>query len=230
MQQLVSEGFEDFKTFSASTALRQIEAIAPREPQGRMPLDKSQDDGAKNRISPSPAHPGVDTAPRCSLGKQNGSPSLRIDHPVRDSLDALDRTLSEFVSNNMRGMRRIGLEAPRREPVQIAPMIEALKDTLRSLELFARERGDGFATSLLVRRVSSEASTAVEHVLIDLVANLRDEQISDNDVPEVLHTFANLKQALRQLNQHFDGTMLQMLQESGQLKGSTELSKQKPAA
>jgi hypothetical protein len=230
MQQLVSGGFEDFSKISVSSALRQIHGLAPKSIESKRSGDQPLGAGSSRRTVPSKqtAHDGV--APRFSLTSQNGAMQLRVEHPVREIMDKLESQLSEFVTANMRGAARIGLNVPPREQVQMAPVIEEMKGAFQALERISRERGDGFAPSLAVRKVASEASAAVEHVLIDLIATIRDGHLPDGDVPEVLHTLTTLRQALRQLTQHFDAVMLEVVQESGQLSAQPDGGKQKPAA
>lgn len=232
MQQHLSSGFEDFSKISLSSALRHSHGFAPGALENKRAGEEPTNGGASKRGAGASKHLGADgVAPRYSLNNQNGAMQLRVEHPVRDILEKLEGSLAEFVACNMRDAAPIGLNVPPRQQVQMAPIIEELKGAFRACDRIGRERGDGFAPSLVVRKVASEASAAVEHVLIDLIATVRDGHLKDGDVPEVLHTLVTLRQALRQLTQHFDAVMLEVVQDSGALAGQPDnTGKQKPTS
>ncbi|NDC37251.1 MAG: hypothetical protein EBZ48_04280 [Proteobacteria bacterium] len=236
MHQHISSGLFDLSSSSLPSAQRQPANLAPQSPE-----DKLANPGGAGmppqRLGQKPGEDSPDSkdksawvAPRLEVSNKNGSIEVSVEHPMRDVLEQLGERLAQFISANMRPSAPIGLTSRSPERVEMAKLVAELKCGFRELERNASVRGDGLGPSLVVRRVASEASALVEHMLIDLIATRCDGRLPEGEVQEVLHTLTTLKHGLRQLIQQFDVLVIQELQESGRSPTRSNAGKSRPPA
>lgn len=194
--------------FSPNQALLKMDAAGLAVPEAQPSADETRmSQHPIFRISP----------PDIKLYTAGEYPILRADHPVRDALQSTLQVLSKFADQSLHTRPEFGFKQGARESVDLTNLISELRRAKTFFETTAVERADGLPPSIMIRNIAGEAAQLLEHFVIELVTSYGRSGPTENDLPPLLHTVAETKQACRKLMQHFDAQMVSIAAQSGLL-------------